>query len=366
MPLSNVKPDQYHQLLQAKAERIRDRFAEFSPPALQVFESPPLHFRQRAEFRIWHQDGDSYYTMFRSEDPKTPVRIDAFPIGSELINHIMQQLIARVRASDCLRRRLFQVEFLSTLQGETLVTMIYHRALEQDWIDAAQALQTALNIKLIGRSRKQKLVLSDDFVDETLTVQGRQYRYQQVENSFTQPNARVNEKMLGWAMQQTGNSRGDLLELYCGNGNFTVVLAANFQRVLATEISKTSVKSALHNFASNRVDNVSVVRMSSEELTSALNGERPFRRLRDIDLDSYQFSTVLVDPPRAGLDPHTESLVSRFDTIVYISCNPDTLHNNLRALTRTHRLQQFAIFDQFPYTDHIECGVKLVRRTTTD
>lgn len=366
MPLSDVQPNRYQHLLQAKAERITARFAEFSPPPLQVFESPPLHFRQRAEFRIWHQDGDSYYAMFKPEAPKTPVRIDAFPIGSEAINHTMQQLMTRVRESECLRKRLFQVEFLSTLKGETLVTMVYHRPLQQDWITAAEALQAELGIRLIGRSRKQKLVLSEEWVEELLTVQGRQYRYQQVENSFTQPNARVNEKMLDWACQHTRDSRGDLLELYCGNGNFTVVLAANFQRVLATEISKTSVKSALHNFASNQVDNVSVVRMSSEELTSALNGERAFRRLSDIDLDSYDFSTVLVDPPRAGLDPHTESLVSRFDTIIYISCNPDTLYNNLRALTRTHRLQQFAIFDQFPYTDHIECGVKLVRNAVTD
>ena len=95
-------------------------------------------------------------------------------------------------------------------------------------------------------------------------------------------------------------ARTDLLELYCGNGNFTAVLAQHFKSVLATEISKISVRSAETNFTHNKVDNVSVVRMSSEEFTQALNGERPFRRLKDIDLDSYNFSTIFVDPPRAG------------------------------------------------------------------
>lgn len=364
MPLSNVHPERYHHQLQHKAERIRARFSEFSPPELQVYDSPPLHFRQRAEFRVWHQGDDTYCVMFRSDAAKTPVRIDDFPIGSSVLNAAMTAVMARVRESDCLRQRLFQIEFLTTLSGEVLVSLIYHRPLDQQWRDEAEQLQSDLSLKVIGRSRKQKLVLSDDYVMETLTVDGQRYAFQQIENSFTQPNARINEKMLGWALQQTRDCNGDLLELYCGNGNFTAVLAQNFRRVLATEISKTSVRSAQFNFSANHIDNVSIARMSSEELTAAMNGEREFRRLRDIDLESFQFSTLLVDPPRAGLDQHTEALASRFDTIIYISCNPETLYANLKRLCSSHDIAQFAIFDQFPYTDHVECGVKLVRKAS--
>ena len=241
-----------------------------------------------------------------------------------------------------------------------MVTLIYHRPLDEAWQQHAESLQANHDIGIIGRSRKQKLVLSTDYVTEQLSIDGKNYSFQQVESSFTQPNASINEKMLSWALANTQNNHStDLLELYCGNGNFTTVLAQNFKRVLATEISKTSVRSAQHNFAANDVDNVSVVRMSSEDFTSALNGERPFRRLKDIDLTSYQFSTILVDPPRAGLDASTEKLVARFDSILYISCNPNTLFNNLQSICQTHRVDKFALFDQFPYTDHIECGVLL-------
>lgn len=48
--------------------------------------------------------------------------------------------------------------------------------------------------------------------------------------------------------------------------------------------------------------------------------------------------------------------------MVYISCNPDTLHANLQEVAGTHALKSFAIFDQFPYTEHIECGVYLQRK----
>ena len=199
---------------------------------------------------------------------------------------------------------------------------------------------------------------------EALSVGGRQFQYQQVENSFTQPNARVNEKMLAWASQHSASNGGDLVELYCGNGNFTVALAANFDKVLATEISKTSVKSAHYNFNLNQVENIHVARMSAEDFSSALAGERAFRRLRDIDLNDYRFSTVLVDPPRAGLDQATESLITQFDNIIYISCNPNTLHHNLQTISQTHRIEHMAVFDQFPYTDHIECGVILKKINT--
>lgn len=362
MPLSNVRPDQYQLLLEQKASQIRSQFELLDIPQLEVFASRESHFRMRAEFRVWQQDDSCFYAMFKKEDPKTPCKIDVFPIGSQLINDLMKNLLTDINASDTLRKKLFQIEFLTTLSGQALVTMIYHRRLDDVWQSAALDLQKTYGIDIIGRSKKQRLVLGRDHVVETLQVNDSFYSFQQVENSFTQPNAEVNQHMLSWALQHSTDNGNDLLELYCGNGNFTTVLAQNFDKILCTEISKTSVKSAEHNFELNAVSNVNVVRMSSEEFTSALNGEREYRRLRGIDLTSYNFSTIFVDPPRAGLDPETEKLVSRFDNIIYISCNPTTLHQNLTNLLTTHKIDKMALFDQFPYTDHIECGVVLSRR----
>jgi len=246
--------------------------------------------------------------------------------------------------------------------------LIYHRPVDEQWQLAAKALEAEHSIMVIGRSRKQKTVLTRDYVTECLTVDGVQYHYQQIESGFTQPNAKVNEKMLSWASGCCKSiedvQSGDLVELYCGNGNFTAVLAQHFRSVLATEISKISVRSAQANFALNAVDNVTVVRMSSEEFTQALNGERPFRRLADIDLDSYDFSTIFVDPPRAGLDQGTLELAQRFDNILYISCNPETLARDLSALHATHTITALAAFDQFPGTPHLESGALLTKRET--
>ena len=102
--------------------------------------------------------------------------------------------------------------------------------------------------------------------------------------------------------------------------------------------------------------------MSAEEFTQAMNGVREFNRLKGIDLKAYQCNTIFVDPPRAGLDPDTVKLVQNYDRILYISCNPHTLCENLQTLSQTHCIEKAALFDQFPYTDHMESGVWLVRK----
>ncbi len=84
--------------------------------------------------------------------------------------------------------------------------------------------------------------------------------------------------------------------------------------------------------------------------------------MQGTDLSSYSLQTILVDPPRAGLDPSTMELLAEFQNIIYISCNPDTLRANLEQISKSHHVAKFALFDQFPYTPHIECGVLLNKR----
>ncbi len=362
---SHIHPDNYENQLTRKKEEMSELFANFNIPELDLFRSEPLNYRLRAEFRVWHEGDDLYYIMFNSET-KEKFRVDQFPAASLLINQAMSKLIEEIKDQETLRRKLFQVDFLSTLSGELLISLLYHKQLDETWESLAKNLNASFNeiapTSIIGRARKQKVVVGKEYVNEVLSVGNQSYSYQQVENSFTQPNGVVNQQMLLWAKEATKDKGGDLIELYCGNGNFSIALAENFERVLGTEISKSSVYSAQFNIALNNIENLHIVRMASEEFSQAMNGERTFRRLEGFDLTSYNYDSVLVDPPRAGLDPDSVELVSRFKQIIYISCNPNTLHDNLNELTKTHNIVKFALFDQFPYTHHIECGVILEKR----
>ncbi|MDO4683266.1 MAG: tRNA (uridine(54)-C5)-methyltransferase TrmA [Lautropia sp.] len=425
LPLS----DRYRQQLDDKIARLQQLFEGLNTPSLEVFDSPPEHYRMRAEFRVWHEDDEIFYAMFepgQKANTHSLRRMDRFPAASASIDALMPRLMAAVSANPMLRHRWYQVEFLATLSGDMLVTMIYHRRLDADWEAAARAMQDELGIAIIGRSKGQKIVLARDHVTERLQIpalalpcpstpaaappplapntpdtsaplietppcdtsmseghrptiraamqaDSRQtasscFLYRQPEGAFTQPNAEVCQKMIGWACSAAASLPGsqdtDLLELYCGNGNFTLPLARHFRQVLATEISKTSVAAAQWNIEANQSHNVKIARLSAEEFTEAWQGQRRFRRLDEagIDLAGHDFRTVFVDPPRAGVDERTLRLLQRFDNILYVSCNPETLRANLDVLAHTHRITRFALFDQFPFTHHIESGVLLQRR----
>ena len=364
MPLSHIDPANYDALLAAKVARTREQLAPFTTSAPTVIPSPPEAFRMRAEFRVWHNGDALDYVMFPPGEPQNPVAITRFPIACAAIQALMPDLLAALREHTELRRKLFQVEFLSTTSGEMLVTLAYHRRLDAAWETAAEALAGQFNLALVGRSRKQKVVIGHDYVTETLHIAGRDYHYRQFDQAFTQPNAAVNRQMIEWACANVAEEGGDLLELYCGNGNFTLPLSRHFNQVLATELAKSSIRAAQWGIAANHIENVAMIRLAAEEVTQAMNGEREFRRLADLPqpLAAYALNTVFVDPPRAGLDPATVAMVQRFPTIVYVSCNPATLAENLATLSLSHDLSRFALFDQFPYTSHMECGVVLRRR----
>ncbi len=104
--------------------------------------------------------------------------------------------------------------------------------------------------------------------------------------------------------------------------------------------------------------------MSSEELTEFYTEEKSFQRLKDsgIEKNSFNIGTVFVDPPRAGLDQGTCNLISRFNKIVYVSCNPETLARDVKQLLLTHTVTHVAAFDQFPYTHHLESGVVMIKK----
>ena len=214
---------------------------------------------------------------------------------------------------------------------------------------------------------------SQNFIEQNLTAQNLDCEKQSAQNLAKKNSVAQNSSREQFAAQNSSceqhavrpenSAARDLLELYCGHGNFTIPLAAKFNRVLASEISKSSIANARINCELNGVCNVQFVRLSADELMSAFVRRREFERLKGIDIFSYDFSHVLIDPPRAGLEPSVIDFIKNFQNLIYISCNPQTLFENLRSLCTTHEVRRFAIFDQFAHTAHIECGVLLRRRS---
>lgn len=348
-------PLSYESQLDFKVKNAMDELGLDLKP--DIVKSKNIHYRNRAEFRIWH-DGDKINYALNSKNPKEVLKIENCPKVDSKIFMIMPKLLKKISQNQILKTKLFAVEFL-TSNNDTLITLIYHKKVDNLWLEEAKKLSKSLHVSIIGRSRKVKLKTNEDFITQSLHVEKIEYKFHIYEGGFSQPNTYVNEGMIGWVKGHLDSTCKDLLELYCGHGNFTIPLSSHFENILATEISKVSIKSALNNCNLNKIKNVKFLRMSVEELVSAFKQEREFFRLRDLSLKDFNFTHVFVDPPRAGLDEKSLNFIKNFDNIIYISCSLVSLKRDLSKLQKTHTPTNLAFFDQFAYTNHLESGVML-------
>ena len=323
---------------------------------IDIFSSKDKHYRTRAEFSIFH-DENANYAMF-DQNTKKKYIIDSFDIADEKICSLMPILLKHINKNQNLKNKLFGVEFLAT-KLDISVTLLYHKDI-LEIKNELNSLSDELNLKIIARSKNKKLIFKDEILKQELNIFDKKIYYLFNNDCFIQPNTYINEQMIQWVINNIKNqNKKDLLELYCGYGNFTIALSFYFNKVLATEISKSNINFALKNCDLNNINNINFARLSSDELSKAIKKDRKFNRLKYLNLDDFNFSHVLVDPPRAGLQKSVVEFIKNYENIIYISCNPHTLKQNLKELTKTHNVINFAFFDQFVNTHHMECGVIL-------
>ena len=327
-----------------KLSKFCDELSNHTNIKPEIYLSPATSYRARAEFGF----SKNYFTMVAD---KQKIYMDQSSIPHPSIQQLMPKLLSKIIESEIIKKKLFQVNF-RTSGTKVLATLIYHKPLEEEWIQAAKHLQSSLkNISITGRSKKQKIVIGEEDLEVLCNYGNSSFKILQNDLVFFQPNFYLYSLMIAFITKQLKNPK-DLLELYCGCGGFTLPLASKFNNVFATESNRHSIRLLKESIKLNNLSNIETARLSDDETASALANERPFRRLKNIDLQSYEFSHILVDPPRAGLSDETIKLSRQFKNIAYISCNPETFLRDVIKVGR--KIESIGIFDQFANTQHLE------------
>jgi tRNA (uracil-5-)-methyltransferase len=263
----------------------------------------------------------------------------------------MATLLFKINNSELMKKKLFQINF-RTSGSKVLATLIYHKTLQDEWSTKALKIQNSYeNLSIVGRSKKQKVLIGKEDLEISHNYDNSTIKILQNDLVFFQPNFYLYPLMVSFISNQLEEPK-DLLELYCGCGGFTLPLASNFNKVFATESNKHSIKLLKESIIINNLLNIETARLSDNETASALTNERLFRRLKHVNFQSYEFSHVLVDPPRAGLSEETINLSKQFKNMIYVSCNPKTFIRDLKKLDR--KIQSIGIFDQFANNNHLE------------
>ena len=375
--IGTTDPQNYTKYLNEKIDKVVNLLKEHNLdlPSFEVFESPAEYYRMRTEFSIFFNEDhtDFSFCMFEPKTkPKKRIELQTFPVGSKAINKAMSLLKKYLMNYPILNQKLFEIDFLSNQIGELIIALNFHKKIdEKEFIENAKALKQdfsneGLSANFIGRAKKQSILVDTDTILETIHTKDKDFYLYQVEGNFSQPNIYACQNMVQFARDCCKDcSNTDLIELYCGSGTFTVCLADLFRKDFSTEVSRVPTLTALKNIEKNHITNTKIARLSAVEVAQALQGVREFNRLKQIDVDihDYNLNTLLIDPPRSGLE-HKEALdvTASFNRVIYISCGPQSLASDLEYLSKTHKIQKLAFFDQFPYTDHLETGVLLVKK----
>ena len=333
------------------------KFIEFFLPKtkeVSTHKSPETGFRSRAELGIFIKDSSLNYFMMKNGKKEV---INNLEILHPEINELMKKLVILLKDKTILLDKLFSCNFKVTKAGESIICLNYHKEINEEWQKQAQEVAIILKTNLIGRSRKKKIVIGNNFIEERYDLENEILKVNLFENCFSQPNPYVCEKILKWT-RDVKSHKDDILELHCGIGTFTLLLSKLYNQVLATENSRPSIKGLKENITFSSSTNISYGRLSGQETLEALNGKRIFRRLSDVDIDKLNIKSIFLDPPRSGLDDYTKKVLHKFDTIFYVSCGFESLKKDLLSL-KSHKIKKASFFDQFPYTDHIESAVLL-------
>ena len=305
--------------------------------------SPSYGYRSRCEFGY----KNNFYTMYSPLGDI--IYLDTFKVARPSIQALMPKLLNQINKSNVLKTKLFQINFRSNRKNRVLVSLIYHKLLDDKIKGLADKIANILDISINLRSKNNLYSTHCDLLEDD--IENLETILYQTDQSFYQPNHFHMPEMVAKAMSFIKDQK-DLLELYCGSGTFSLPMRKLFNKIFATENNRQSIRCLNKSIDEQNIKNIFHARLSAEEVSELFAG-RVFKRMNGINISDFNFSHVLVDPPRAGLDKDVISLISKFKNIIYISCNYETYERDVKNL-KGFTIKNIEIFDQFPNTKHLE------------
>ncbi len=220
--------------------------------------------------------------------------------------------------------------------------------------------QLPLENKVVGILRTINDRLADAvYCDELRVLDGRDYYMEEILGlkfkvsafSFFQTNVEAVEKLYSYGLELIDDfSNKTAFDLYCGTGTITQTLAKKAKKVIGIELVEEAVEAAKVNAELNGLDNCEFIAGDVFEVLKTVE-EKP--------------DVIVVDPPRMGIKPDALDKIIGYgvDQIVYISCNPKTLVENLYYMQYYgYDVISVKPFDNFAGTKHCEAVALLQKR----
>lgn len=304
-----------------KSKDILFKYANVDKDIKLIKSNKDLYYRNKVTFKV-----ENYEYGFYNNDTHTLCPVENCLLANNEINSFLQDH-----------------KYLSVKSGIVTVRVNY---LNELLIDIKSDKKVTIdNVP----SNVKGIVLNDK------TIYGENYYYDMIGdmkfkisyNSFFQINNYIANEI--FKLLNVYLSGENLLDLYCGVGTLGLSLKDKFKKIVGIEKIENAILNAKDNAKSNGVNNAEFYAGDTAKILNELNEE---------------FDTVIVDPPRSGLNKDTIDLILNINPkkICYVSCDQLTLTRDLKVLQDKYYISKINVLDMFPNTYHVETVMVLERK----
>lgn len=321
--LMHVGIDYQEEYKEEKVKEILKKYANIKENVKFIKNNKELYYRNKVTLKV--KNGEfGYY----NDETHNFISVNNCLLVNNKINEFIKSNVIKINNGELVIRVNYQDELLISIKSEENISILND-------INKYNVVGVVLNDKIIyGTS------FFYDYIGD--------FKFKVSYNSFFQVNNYMASNIF---MILKSNLKGkNLLDLYCGVGTLGLSLKDNFESIYGIEKIENAIIDAKENALINNCHNAHFYAGDTYEV------------LKDINVS---FDTIIVDPPRSGLNEETRNLIIKLkpDKLCYVSCDPFTLARDLNILNKFYDVEKINALDMFPNTYHVEC-VCILERTS--
>lgn len=317
-----------------------------------VYGTQLAGYRTKVEFSFWYEEGEGLSLAFFNRGGKGRMKLpEGCALVSPKMNEVALSILSVIRALGIDGRSLKTLIIRESKASDERVAALYVK--DEQFAHAAAVFTHPLlkGMMIIHSDRRSPASVTTRILSVsgtsslTETIAGKHITYGY--DAFFQNNIPVFEMALD-RMRPFTQAAARLIDLYCGVGTIGIALSENNREVVGLELSESMAERANENAKHNGL-------LGYRAFSAPAENAPPDLLTAD--------DCVIVDPPRAGLHAKTVALIlsAMPQTVVYLSCNPETQARDLDLLNGKYTPAFKAGFDFYPGTLHMESLVVLTR-----
>ena len=324
--LMHLGIDYQEEYKEKKVKEILKKYANIKENVKFIKNNKELYYRNKVTLKVKNSEFGYY-----NDETHNFINVNNCLLVNNKINEFIKSNVIKINNGELVIRVNYQDELLINIRSAEDVSILND-------INKYNVVGVVLNDKVIyGTS------FFYDYIGD--------FKFKVSYNSFFQVNNYMASNIF---MILKSNLKGkNLLDLYCGVGTLGLSLKDNFESIYGIEKIENAIIDAKENALINNCHNAHFYAGDTYEV------------LKDINVS---FDTIIVDPPRSGLNEETRDLIIKLrpDKLCYVSCDPLTLARDLNILNEFYDVEKINALDMFPNTYHVECVCILERKELTN